>query len=45
MLTSYWIKCSMPLDAMRESAGIRYNRRSYDKLNVARFYTKLQDPA
>lgn len=30
------------LDAMRESAGIRYNCRSYDKLNVARFYTKLQ---
>ena len=30
------------LDAMREGAGIRYNCRSYDKLDVARFYTKLQ---
>ena len=30
------------LDTMRESAGVRYNCRSYDKLNVGTFYTKLQ---
>lgn len=30
------------LDALREGAAIRYNCRSYDKLNVSRFYTKLQ---
>lgn len=29
------------LDDMREGAGIRYNCRSYDKLNVGDFYTKL----
>lgn len=29
------------LDDMRDGAGIRYNCRSYDKLNVGDFYTKL----
>ena len=32
----------MPSWTLCGSAGIRYNCRSYDKLNVARFYTKLQ---
>lgn len=30
------------LDQMRENAGVRFNCRSYDKLNVTKFYTKLQ---
>lgn len=30
------------LDALREGAAIRYNCRSYDKLDVSRFYTRLQ---
>lgn len=29
------------LDDMRDGAGIRYNCRSYDKLNVGDFYSKL----
>ena len=30
------------LDTLRDSAAIRYNCRSYNKLNVGTFYTKLQ---
>ena len=30
------------LDTLRDSAAIRYNCRSYGKLNVGTFYTKLQ---
>lgn len=30
------------LDTLRDSAAIRYNCRSYGKLNVGSFYTKLQ---